>query len=337
MADNNNNKKTDHLREDPPFTIQTPRAKFSPTWVCVSFVSPDDMIKKRFIFEANRFLYHDVNKQIMDTTAQVVTDINRAFEKSLGKKIESYASSKNEVYKAAAEILKDVKSAVQLNEEDFVTKVLRTYRIDEQELLDRFEVYKMGNNKELEADFDKENNNATSVRGFKVRGCYEDLLDAKARCKMLRDEIEPSISVYTIPLGYWCPWDPNPDSVQDQDYMLPELNDLMGKYQRNVEQRNEFYHKRKQMMIDDANSSRTDKLRERLRQKVIQKQNQRIKKQINTTDEPSDQEQNNAQQPKGKNNRRNRNRRNKKKNQDVTQPDVTKNDRDKQLTFEVKK
>ena len=319
------NGKTDYLKVDPPVRVRTPKNEFQPTWACISFISPEDMIKERFLFEANRFLYHDVNKQIMDTTANIVTDINRAFENALEKKINSYTSSNSETYRAAADILKGVKKEVQLNEEDFITKVLRPCRIDEQELLDRFEVYKVCNNKELEADFDKENDHVTSVRGVKIRGVYEDLPDAQARCQFLRDEIEPAISVYTVPIGYWCPWDPNPDAVQDQDYMLPELNKLMGQYQRNVEHRNEFYNKRKQLMIDEANHSRNGNLRERLRQKVIQKQHQRIQNQMNGSNTNSNDSNQQQSQGTSKNNQSNRNR----KKQKQQQTNFTKNDLEK--------
>ena len=42
-------------------------------------------------------------------------------------------------------------------------------------------------------------------------------------------------------LELWVPWDPNPDVAQDQEYMLDELNNLMGQYKENVESVKEVF------------------------------------------------------------------------------------------------
>jgi hypothetical protein len=332
-----NNQKTDHLKVDPPVSIDVPKRSFNPVWAVVSFISPEDMIEKRFIHDANEFLYHDVNKQIMDTTVHVVSDINREFNNALEKKIAAYKSSNNEVYKAAADVLENVRKDLPMDEDDQVNKVLRTYKVDQQELDDRFQVYKMQNNKELEAEFNKQNGNATSVRGFKVRGCYEDLEPARARAKYCRDQIEEAIHAFVVPMGYWCPWDPNADAVQDQDYMLPELNDLMGKYKRNVEQRNEFYQKRKQMMIDEAGNSRNDQLKEKLRQRLAQRQHDRITGQLDQYNRSKNGGGAGQSASGGGKKKKNKNKRKNKKKGNNNGGNATTSTQGKQMTFEVPK
>jgi hypothetical protein len=83
-------------------------------------------------------------------------------------------------------------------------------------------------------------------------------------------------------MGYWLPWNPNADAIQDQDYMLPELNDLMEKYQRNVEQRNEFFDKNKRSQMENSKTGRNEQLRERLRQRLVDKKNQIVQGQLDT-------------------------------------------------------
>lgn len=293
------NKVTDYLKVDPPLIINCTKPQMTQSWAVVSFLSPEERIKQRFAFEANRFLYNDVNKQIMDTTTNIVRDTNTEFQQLIEKKINSYKTSSDSIYQAAANILENVAKELMLDEDDSVNKVLRKYRIDQQEILDRFEVYKTLNNKELEADFNKEFTSETSVRGFKIRGAYEELADAQARAKEARDKFEPAVHSFAVPVGYWCPWDPNADSVQDQDYMLPELNDLMGKYQRNVEQRNDFFQKRQQMMMENANDSKDKQLREKLKQRLAEKQTNRIAQSIKDTKQQSNnKQQSNKQQSK---------------------------------------
>ena len=287
------NKVTDYLKVDPVLTINCTKPQMTQSWAVVSFLSPEERIKQRFTFEANRFLYNDVNKQIMDTTANIVKNTNTEFQQLIEKKINSYKTSSDKTYQAAASILENVAKELILDEDDAVNKVLRKYRIDQQEILDRFEVYKTLNNKELEADFNKEFTQETSVRGFKIRGAFEELSDAQARAKEARDKFEPAVHSFAVPIGYWCPWDPNADSVQDQEYMLPELNDLMGKYQRNVEQRNDFFQKRQQMMMENSNDSKDKQLREKLKQRLVEKQTNRIAQSIKDTKQ---QQQTNKQQ-----------------------------------------
>src|SRR5438874_966975 len=113
----NNGKVTDYLKVDPPLIIDCKKNQMRQNWAVVSFVSPEDRIQQRFLYEANRFLYHDVNKQIVDTTTNLARNINTEFNKILEKKINSYKSSNELAYKAAADILDRVKQELQLNED----------------------------------------------------------------------------------------------------------------------------------------------------------------------------------------------------------------------------
>ena len=325
------NKKTDYLKVDPPLVTECKKPQMRQTWAVVSFISPEERIKQRFIFEANRFLYNDVNKQLMDTTSHLVKDINLEVAKLLDKKINSYKTSNDKTYQAAAQILEGVKQDFQIDEDDQTNKVLRQYRIDHQDLIDRFETYKTRNNKELEADFVKECTPDTSVRGFKIRGAFEELAEAQARAKLATTDFEPAVHSFAVPIGYWCPWDPNADAVQDQEYMLPELNDLMGKYNRNVEQRNEFYQKRKQMMMDENNDSKDKSLKEKLRQKLIQKQAQRSEGHVNSNNNNQDQS---VIKTKSKRKKKNKQITDAQKQENVT---VTQDSQNKSLTFEIPK
>jgi hypothetical protein len=127
-------KKEDHLKEDAPVVLDV-RKKDNITleWAVGSFISPEDRVKQRFLFEGNKFLYHDVNKQIMDTTVNITRNINTEFNQAVEKKIASYQSSNSEVYKAAAELLNSISKELNLSEDDQVNKVLRKYRLDQTE------------------------------------------------------------------------------------------------------------------------------------------------------------------------------------------------------------
>jgi thiol-disulfide isomerase/thioredoxin len=278
--------KKDNLKVDPPLFVDCKKSTMEQKWTVVSFISPEDQIKQRFLFEATRFLYHDINKQLMDTTTNIARDINSEFEKMLDKKIETYKSSADPSFHVIADLIDKCRKEMTLNEDTLVNKTLRKYKQDHQDLVDRFEVYKVQNSKELEVEFEKslKSSCATSVRGFKVRGAFEELSDAQAHAKMCRSEFEPAIHCFVAPVGYWCPWDPNADAVQDQDHLIPELNNLMGEYNKNVEQRNEFFEKRKHLMIEDANENKNKTLRNKLLQRIEEKRSQRMPKPTTNAD-----------------------------------------------------
>jgi len=56
----------------------------------------------------------------------------------------------------------------------------------------------------------------TNVRGVKVRGTYDSLKEAQVRAKVLQRK-DPNFNVYVGQVGYWLPWEPDADSVQDQE------------------------------------------------------------------------------------------------------------------------
>lgn len=87
---------------------------------------------------------------------------------------------------------------------------------------------------DLNAKFAEVNNHMTSVRALKIRGSYETRQEAEYRAKQLHRK-DPNFHVFVGQVGYWLPWDPNPDLIKDQEYLNDQLNTLMKKY---MEQRN---------------------------------------------------------------------------------------------------
>lgn len=270
--------KAEHLVIDPPFELKCHKPNVTLKYAVVSFVSPENRIQQRFLHDANRFLYHDVNKQIIDTTTNLARNVNTEFANLLEKKIKTYKSSKDPNYKMVAEVLESCRREINLNEDEQVTKTLRTYKVDQDELTDRFETYKVQNAKELESDFTQKYGEETSVRGFKVRSAHDDENEARAYAKKVHQSVESVVNTFVAPIGYWVPWDPTADAVQDQDYMVKDLNDLMAKKKLNEEQRDEYFQKRKQMMMDNTEKDNNKELKETLHQRLQQLKEHRSKK-----------------------------------------------------------
>jgi hypothetical protein len=69
------------------------------------------------------------------------------------------------------------------------------------------------------------------------------------------------------------------DEVQDQDYMLPQLNELMGKYHEGAHARDAHYSERKREM-QEAGEKGKKSVKEHLQEKLKQKRNMKMKQEI---------------------------------------------------------
>ena len=103
----------------------------------------------------------------------------------------------------------------------------------------------------LQEKFDEKNDYKTSVRSVKVRGTYDTLREAKYRAAVLQKR-DKSFDVFVGQVGYWLPWDPESDKVKDQEYVESDLNQLMKKYNENLDNRDTVYEQIKQDKLKKA-------------------------------------------------------------------------------------
>ena len=213
-----NPKYVDLLEEDKPIAGQ----KF----VCMSFVSPDKILKQRDIFFFEEFLK------------------NWEFNKSMEKFIQfvNFVSFKYNI--SFDDLTKDFKDFVK-EEKDNLSK---------SNLSDDYKTYLDNNEEELQKKFDIQNNFQTSTRGLKIRGSYPTQEEAELRCKMLR-EIDPNHDIMVGPVGMWMPWDPEAYKTGRVEYMEEELNQLMHEKQKNEANAKQAFEQRvketKQKAIDE--------------------------------------------------------------------------------------
>ena len=192
----NQAKQIDLLDEDKPVAGQ----KF----VCVSFISPEKVLKDKHIHHLNEFLK--------------TWDMNKSFEKY--KQFTSFISFKYNI--SMDDICKDLDEfCAQERENLFATS-----------LEDDYKNYLDTNESKLDEKFNKANNFQTSVRGIKVRGCYETQSEAELRCRSLR-ESDPNHDVYVGPVGMWMPFHPEAYKTGRVEYLEDELNKLMHEKERN--------------------------------------------------------------------------------------------------------
>jgi hypothetical protein len=187
--------KEDFLEVDPKIPGQN--------FVCLSFVSPEKILKQKELFFATKFLDYIIN----DNT-QIVQDIR---EKMLNKELNPNYENVHQLY----------------------------------------EDWKYLKNEDIEHEFYELNNYRTTMRGIKIRGVYDSNKEASIRAQVLRRK-DPSFNVFVGQVGYWLPWDPECESVPEQEYQEGQLNELVKKYKENLDNKDNLYDQIKNERIEKA-------------------------------------------------------------------------------------
>lgn len=213
-----NPKYVDLLEEDKPIAGQ----KF----VCVSFCSPEEILKKRELFYFEEFLKK--------------WELNKSMEKFV--QFLNFVSYKYNI--SFDDVSNDFKEFVK-EERDTIAKT---------SFEDEFKTYLDNNEEELQKQFDIAHNFQTSTRGIKIRGAYPTQEEAELRAKMLR-ELDDKHNIFVGPVGMWMPWDPEAYKTGRVEYLEEELNQLMSEKQKNESNAKTAFDQRvkesKQKAIDE--------------------------------------------------------------------------------------
>ena len=129
---------------------------------------------------------------------------------------------------------------------------------DFEKLQERYKDFLYVNNDSLESEFYEKNEFKTTVRGVKVRGSYDTLQEAQAKAKKLQ-QTDRNFNVYIGQVGYWLPWDPNPHSVENQEYAEPELNNLVKEYRKNQEKKDAHFAENLDYAKEQAEKQKKEK------------------------------------------------------------------------------
>ena len=205
--DTKNAKYVDLLDEDKPLAGQ----KF----VCVSFVSPENIVKQKRVFFFEEFLKH------------------YEFAKSL-EKFKQFLHFLSYKYNLEFDnVMKDLTDFAKSEKESLATTTIP----------DEYKNFIDSHEERLDKDFSEICNFQTSTRGLKIRGSFPSQEEAELRAKMLR-ETDPNHDVYVGPVGLWMPWEPEAYKTGRVEYLEEELNTLMSEKMKNEEKAKQQFEAR---------------------------------------------------------------------------------------------
>jgi hypothetical protein len=227
MADNSSSfeKKNINGRPNPKYVdlLDEDKAIAGQKFTCVSFISPENVLKQKELFFFENFLKK--------------WDFNKSMEKFV--QFTSFLSYKYNL--SFDDVSNDLKEFVKEEKE-----TLSNININ-----DEYKTFVDNNEEELEKKFSISHNFTTSVRGLKIRGSYPTLEEAEMRAKLLR-EIDPNHDVFVGPVGLWMPWDPEAYKTGKVEYMEDELNQLMKEKNKNDQEAKVAFDERVKTTKKDA-------------------------------------------------------------------------------------
>ena len=119
---------------------------------------------------------------------------------------------------------------------------------------------------ELQRDYDEQCGFKTNIRGLKIRGTYSTRDEADRRAKKLQT-IDSDFNVFVGQVGYWLPFNPCADKIEDEHFINSQLNDMMEKYKENTINKDMFYEEQKREKVKEAREEVLRKKREEAEQK----------------------------------------------------------------------
>lgn len=180
-------------------------------YALISFISPEDVLKNKECFFFSQFIN------------QFSKDMNTLFAGIESK------------YPESNDLINTIKSN-------------HSYIFNSDDMDEQYKFFKSVNLADMDDTFYKNNNFTTSIRGIKVRGVFDTIDEAKNRSEFLK-RLNNNFDIYIAQVGCWCPFSPNPNDINNQEYGETQLNTLMKQYNKNVDDKNILFEKRKNEQV----------------------------------------------------------------------------------------
>jgi hypothetical protein len=207
-------KVVDYLEED----TEIPTQRYS----IISFLSPEKVIKRREQF------FHEKFVQWLDLDWRV-----EGLEKLMDFLSKKYALKVDD-------LMKDMQEFSKVHQEE----------LKKTDILEKYQVFLLKHEKDLDTEFTEKNEFQTNVRGVKIRRVFANLEEAQMFCKVLQRKY-PRDNLYLGKVGCWLPWDPSEHVMPEVEYAEKELNELMRKYKENEMNKDIFFEERKAEKMEE--------------------------------------------------------------------------------------
>jgi hypothetical protein len=217
----------DYLDEDPEIPTQR--------YCVVSFLSPEKVIKQKNEFMNEKF----IEWLEYDWKIDGLNNFTNFLAKKYNLKVD--------------ELFKDL--------EEF--KKVHNEAIRKTDVHEKWEVFLLKNEKELETEFTEKVEFRTNVRGVKLRRVFGNLEECQTFAKVMQRRY-PKDNLYIGKVGCWLPWDPSEHMMPEVEYAEKELNELMRKYKENEVNKDIFFEEEKAAKLEAQRKENADRKKKAL-------------------------------------------------------------------------
>jgi len=202
-----NPKYIDLCDEDSPIAGQ----KFA----CMSFISPEKILKKREIFAFEQFVQQWEFAKCMEKSTDFLNFLAYKYNLNIDNVLADFTEyvKEEETKLKAGSLDDDFKNFMDKNEDKLCEQFQRAHAFQ------------------------------TSVRGLKLRGVFPTQEEAEMKCKKIR-EVDPNHDIFVGPIGMWIPWDPDAYKTGRIEFMEEELNQLHHEKLKNETKAKEEFERR---------------------------------------------------------------------------------------------
>lgn len=204
----------DYLEEDPEIPTQR--------YAIMSFISPERVIKQKTEFFNEKF----IEWLEYDWKISGMEGLMSFLSKKYSLKVD--------------DLFKDMQEFAKVHNQE----------IRKTDVHEKYQVFLLKNEKDLETQFTEKVEFQTNVRGVKIRRVFANLEEAQMYTKVLQRKY-PRDNLYVGKVGCWLPWDPSEHVMPEVEYAEQELNEMMRKYKENEMNKDIFFEERKREKIED--------------------------------------------------------------------------------------
>ncbi len=151
----------------------------------------------------------------------------------------------------------------------FLQSICKSENMDFDKVMSQYKDFTYKHEDKLQKEYDEKNNFQTNVRGIKIRGVFQSKQEADARASRLH-KTDSNFHVFVGQVGYWLPFNPCADKIDDEHFGDDQLNDLMQKYKENNVNKDIFYEEQKRDKIKAAQEERLRAEKERKAQESLE-------------------------------------------------------------------
>lgn len=238
---------TDYLDVDKPLPGQN--------YACLSFVCPEEIIKKKEEFYFDSYLEELTREQNFVERERYYF---RVFCENIQKKYKIADDETN--------LFNDYLKYVE-EDSDNLNTLYKRENFTVNDFKDKYTLYLSKNKVDLNEKFDTLHKFRTSVRGIKIRGVFSTLKEAEIRAKVLQ-KLDKNFHVYVAQVGYWLPFDPSVEQIENVEYAENDLNKLVKAYKENETKKEIFFNEQTREKVNEISKLESQKRKEAKKEKV---------------------------------------------------------------------